>query len=178
MAKFNDYRVPQTSFRYEYDLFRALQDGADFAAGDILKRTNVIDESTQLVSSTICENLDTGTILWSVPTIGTDVEAFDATRESLGSETLAISSSAIGLASIPSGATLAEVHVLDADIVFTLDGTTTPVGGGTPLGYRQGNGQTFELESKDEIDNFDAIRLGSSDARIYVEYYREFFKNA
>ena len=178
MAKFNDYKIAQTSFRYEYDLFRALADGTGFVIGDILKRTQVVNESTQLVSQTIWENLDQGSVLGSAPTIGTDVEALDTSRVSLDSETVVIGASGTSLATIPSGATLAEIHVLDADIVFTLDGTTVPVGGVSPVGYRQGDGQTFELESKDEIDNFNAIRLGASDARIYVQYYREYLKNA
>jgi len=177
MAKFNDYSIQQTTYRYNYDFFRALVTTAEYNEGDILKRTQQINEQTQSVFSTTWENLDSGASVLTLPTIGTDVEALDTSRVHKGSETLTVSSTAIGLASIPSGATLAEVHILDADIVFTLDGATTPVGGSSPVGYRQGDGQTFELESKDEIDNFDSIRLNAGDARIYVEYYREYFKN-
>lgn len=177
MAKINDYRKPPVTYRYTYDYYRALTTTTGFTEGDILKRSQIINEQTNTVTETEWENLDTAVILITAPTIGTDVEALDGSRVSKGSESLPVGSSSTTLAAIPDGANLAEIHVLDADVVFTLDGSTTPVGSPVALGFRAGDGQNFELESRDEIVNFEVVRLATTDARLYVEYYREFDRN-
>lgn len=90
-------------------------------------------------------------------------------REKLGSEVLTVDNTVGGVsfASIPARANHAEIQVLDAGISFTLDGTTAPT---ATLGMKQAADQLFELEGRDELLNFTAIRLSATDARLYIEY--------
>lgn len=96
------------------------------------------------------------------------------------SEVLTVSSSAVPLSS--SVYTLSGVrHSLDqvqyvlitsetADIRYTLDGITTPVGGS--LGHLLLSGNSMVLAGYSAILNFRAIRNASTDATLQVTYER------
>lgn len=180
----NDFQVPSPSFMYESTYYRVLADDAvngEYKKGDILLLSEQVDEATLVPTGVVkWKNVDTSVLITLpfVGVVGTDVEALDNKRVVLSpAEVLTVSSTAVSLAAIPAGANHAEVHVLDAAVIYTYDGATAPVGNGAaaPLGVRQGNGQIFELESADEIANFSVMRLdGATDARIYVEYTCQF----
>lgn len=177
MAIFTAYSPvsSSTSFVYATEFYRVLTAGVGYAEGDILRRKAQINESTGVVTGIEnWYNVDQDAVI-AAPT-GTDIEALDGYREKLASETLVVDATVGGvtLASIPANANHAEFHILDADIVFTIDGATVPVGLPTPLGIRQADRQNVELEGRDELVNFTAIRLDATDARIYVEYSRVF----
>ena len=146
--------------------------GTGFSQGDVIKHIRSFDPNA--IAVTVDEewiNHDTGAVLAGAPTIGdgNEVSAIHGDRVALASEQLTVAAAAIGLAAIPASANHAIVHVWDADISLTLDGATTPT---ATVGTRQADGQTFELESRDEIDNFEAIRLAAVSARLNVQYYR------
>jgi hypothetical protein len=119
--------------------------------------------------------LTQGTTLTVVPNYGVDIiPTENGFRQLIGSEVLTVSSVATGLATIPPGANLAEIHVLDNPVVSRLDGTPPTGNGATPVGRRAEDGAYFELEERDEINNFSVVRLNGnpgSDARLYVEYF-------
>ena len=73
---------------------------------------------------------------------------------------------------VPAGANHAEVQIeflTGASYVrFTTGGTTPNDGAG--IGYKQGDGQVFELESEDEVNNFLLIGAAGVTGLIYVEF--------
>ena len=170
MAIFQSYAIPAASYTYRTLLYRALVDvAANYDAGDIIVRTEQINEATGLATGVETWRNDTqGIALGTAPTVGTDVEALDGLRLKLASETLTVAAAAVPLAAIPAEANHAEVHVWDADISLRLDGSAPT----STVGIRQANGQTFELEGRQELLNFQAIRLAATSARLYVEYSR------
>lgn len=174
MAVFSGYST-NVSYSYRTTLYQALINGVGFTQGDIIRLQEQINDATGLATGIVSwTNVDTGLALAGIPVIGTDVSAWDSKRKKLASETLTVAAVAIAFATVPAGANHAEVHVWDADVSVTLDGATAPT---ATLGIRQADGQTFELEGVDEITNFKAIRLGTTSARLYVEYSREFDYN-
>lgn len=170
MAIFQSYAIPAASYTYRTLLYRALVDvAANYDAGDIIVRTEQINEATGLATGVETWRNDTqGIALGTAPIVGTQVEALDGLRLKLVSETLAVSGTSLALAAIPAEANHAEVHVWDADVSLRLDGSAATA----TVGIRQANGQTFELEGRQELVNFRAIRLAATDARLYVEYSR------
>lgn len=175
MAIFQSYAIPAASYTYRTLLYRALVDvPGSYAAGDIIVRTEQINEATGLATGVETWRNDTqGIALGAAPTVGAQVEALDGLRLKLASETLTVSSTAVALAAIPAEANHAEVHVWDADVSLRLDGSAPT----STVGIRQANGQTFELEGRQELINFQAIRLAATDARLYVEYSRVYGSN-
>jgi len=170
----NDYQKPDVKLVTAIDYFRALKTGKEYEKGQILRRIQCIDPTTGVATATIWSVADdaTGAPLAAAP-VPADVEHLDSKRVKLASETVVVAAAAVGLTPPPE-ANHAEVHVLDADVVFTLDGATAPVGGATPVGIRQADCQVFELEGKDELANFSALQLGTVGARLYVEYSCQF----
>lgn len=85
----------------------------------------------------------------------------------LGYEQLTVSDSAVGLASIPAGASRAIVMVEAEPLRYREDGNdpTSSVGVLCVAATR------FELESRQAILNFLAIRSGATDSVISVNYY-------
>lgn len=174
--KFSDYRLPDTG-RLEYSdkYFIATDNGTDYQVEDIIRERQKVNIATDEIISTAYFNVSTGTELTVVPNIAT-LDPFDGTRKVLTSESLTVTDVAAGFATIPQNATHAELQVYDADIVFTVDGATAPTS--TGLGIRVAEAQALELESRDEILNFSAIRAGNQDAKIYVQYFFDANANA
>jgi len=177
--KINDYNKPIPKYFNKATYYRALEDGAGFSKGDIICRVQQMDEATlQPTGVENWSNVDTGLALAAAPVVGVDVEALDSKRVLLTSETLTTGNAAAGLAAIPANANHAEIQVLDNDVVFTVDGATTPVSNPAPLGVMQADCQIFELESADEIANFNVQNLDAgANARLYVQYYCQFDLN-
>ena len=175
MAIFQSYNIAAPQYQYRTLLYRALVDAVgSYNAGDIIVRTEQINEATGLATGVETWRNDTqGISLGTAPTVGTQIEALDGLRLKLASETLTVAATAIPLAAIPATANHAEVHVWDADVSLRLDGSAPTA----TVGIRQANGQTFELEGRTELVNFQAIRLAATSARLYVEYSRVYGSN-
>lgn len=84
----------------------------------------------------------------------------------LGSERLAVSTTAVGLASIPIGASFAVIRCKTAAVCFTDDGSTTPTSS-VGLELEIGDVLTFDAN----LSQFKAIRRDSADATLVVNYY-------
>lgn len=173
MAIFNPYPIASASYNYVVTLYRALTGGAGYAEGDILRQTVQINNGTGAPTGVESwYNVDQDKALAATP-LGENIEALDFKRIALSAVPLVVSNAAAGvpLPAIPADANYAEIHIWNADIVFTLDGTAPTLAG---VGFRQANGQTFELEAADELSKFLALRLGATDATLWVQYYRVF----
>ena len=81
---------------------------------------------------------------------------------------LAISTSAVSL-TVPVAAMVAEIYVRTASVVFTRDGTTPT----STLGIQADPGDIILLNSRDELDKFQAIRQASTNAALDVEYFTD-----
>ncbi len=172
MATFQSYAIPVITYAYRSTYYQALINGAGFSQGDIIRRQEQINENTGATTGVESWfNVDTNLALAAAPVVGTDVSAYDSKRKKLTAEQLTVGAAATVLATIPADANLAEVHVWEADVSITLDGATAPT---ATVGIRQGNGQTFTLEGRDELTKFKAIRLAKTNARLYIEYSRAF----
>lgn len=173
MAVFNDFPVAAPSFGFVTSYYRALVDGAEYEEGQILRATAQFDTATgQLTGIVTWFNLDAGTAMMAPPANQADVGALDNSRIILGTEALFVTAVADPLGGIPPSANYAEAHVWNADVVVTVDGTTPSAATGN--GFRQANGQMFALESREELEGFQAVRLGAADAKIYLTYFRVF----
>ena len=172
MATFQSYPVPTVTYAYRTTFYQALINGTGFSQGDIIRRQEQINKATGAATgSENWFNVDTNAALAAAPVVGTDVSAMDSKRKKLTAEQLTVGAAAATLAAIPADANMAEIHVWDADVSITLDGATAPT---ATVGIRQGNGQTFTLEGRDELTKFKAIRLATTNARLYIEYSRAF----
>jgi len=78
---------------------------------------------------------------------------------------LSISSSAVSL-TVPAAAMCAEIYVRTASIVFSRSGTDPTA----TQGFQADPGDIILLNSRSELDRFEAIRQGSADATVDVEY--------
>lgn len=87
----------------------------------------------------------------------------------VGHENLAVSTTAVPLASVPAGASRAIVTVEAQPLRYTEDGVTTPTASVGTLCVAE---TRFELESRQAILNFKAIRSGGTDSAISVNYYK------
>lgn len=177
----NDYKKKESSFTYKTTLYRALTDDAngEWSIGDIIKRVVQIDAATLLptgIESITNIDKDLALAVPFVGSIGTDIEALDSKRITLISEMLQVDQTVTGFTTIPTNANHAEVHVLDNDIIFTIDGASSPVGVGAslPIGFRQADTQMFELEGRDELINFSVVKLNTGDARLYIQYFQQY----
>lgn len=171
MAIFNPYPIAAAAYRYVVTFYRAIASGPGYAEGDILRQTVQINEATGVLTGVEAwYNVDQDAALAAAPA-GANIEALDFNRIALLATSLTVSNVAagVGLPAIPADANYAEIHIWNADVVFTLDGTAPTT---TGTGFRQANGQTFELESADEINKFKALRLGGVDSVLWVQYYR------
>lgn len=171
MAVFNPYPIAGVSYRYVVTFYRAVAAGTGYGEGDILRQTAQMNEATGATTGVEAwYNVDQDAALATAPA-GADIEGMDFDRIALSAAGLTVSNAAagVGLPAIPANANYAEIHIWNADVVFTLDGTA-PTTMGT--GFRQANGQTLELESADEINKFKALRLGGVDSVLWVQYYR------
>ena len=90
----------------------------------------------------------------------------------IGHQTLAVSSSAVGL-TVPAPAarsvTYAVIQVTGADIRWRADGTT-PTGASGFMAY---NKKEFILSGVVNLGQFKAIRAAGIDAELNIIYYRE-----
>lgn len=171
MATFSNYNIAPTTYTYVTTYYRALSAGTGYAVGDILRQVTQFNAATGAVTGVATwYNVDQDAAIAAAPA-GADIEALDQNRSVLSSATLPVSNAVagVGFAAVPADANWAEVHVWDADVAITLDGTA-PTATGT--GFRQGDGQTFELQSRAEITGLKAIRLATTDAKLFVTYYR------
>jgi hypothetical protein len=86
---------------------------------------------------------------------------------SCGHDTITVGASSVGLtaANIPATAQSAEIHTA-ADIRIWLDGTLPTAATGMPITA----GETIQLQSRHEIENFRAIAPGSV-STLSVIYY-------
>ena len=78
---------------------------------------------------------------------------------------LSISSTVVTL-TVPNSAMVAEIYVRTASIVFPRSGTDPTA----TAGFQADPGDIILLSSRAELDRFEAIRQGGSDATIDVEY--------
>ena len=94
------------------------------------------------------------------------------TRSSAGGAQfgLSIDNTAAGIAlTVPRTAMCAEIYVRTAAIVFTRDGTAPTA----TLGIQANAGDIIMLNSREELENFRAIRQGGTNATLDVEYFNE-----
>lgn len=84
----------------------------------------------------------------------------------LGCERLAVSTSAVGLASIKPQADHAVIRVKGGAVCFTDDGATTPT---STVGMELEIGDILYFDAN--LNNFKAIRRDSTDATLVVNYY-------
>jgi len=92
-------------------------------------------------------------------------EQIDAIQGSL--EQITVSTVALALPDIPSGAKLAHLSVEGAAIRYTEEGTT-PTGS---VGHFAGDGADFNVLGRNNIERFRMIRDASADATVTVTYY-------
>ena len=171
MAIFSNYSPSATSsvaFDYSQEFYRVITAGTGTAAGDVIRRHAQVNEATGVETGLVnWYNVSQDAVLGTAPTAA-DINALDSYRNKLGSQVLTVDATIGGVSlTVPAGANHAEIHVWDADVVFTLDGATAPT---ATVGIRQADGQLFELEGVSELTNAAFLRLGATDARIYVEY--------
>lgn len=172
-----DFLIDKADKQTVVSRYRCLKDGTGFVKGDILKLVQCIDPTTGTVSSEYWYNEDTNTVVATPPVLPTEAEALDNKRMLLGDESVKFAWKNISTLTIPSGANHAEIHVINGDVLFTVAGTA-PAPGAVPIGYRQRNGATFELESLDELNGFQGTALNDGGAGIfYVTYFCEFDDN-
>ena len=175
LMKTNGYNVPQVANLTRVTLSRALAAGAGYAEGDILSQTEIVNQLTGATIATYWKNEDTETALAAAPVL-TDVESLDSLRIVVGSEILPFAAVAAGLATIPANANIAELHVWGGDIVYNYDGSAP--NDLTSDGYRENDGNTFELEGAQEIANFQVKGILTAVGNIKVTYIKEYYVNA
>ena len=81
---------------------------------------------------------------------------------------LAIADTVVTL-TVPGAAMVAEIYVRTAPIVFTRDGTDPTA----TAGFQANVDDIILLNSRDELDRFEAIRQGATSATIDVEYFTD-----
>lgn len=147
---------------------RAIASGIGYTFGDVLQKFVQFDSVTLIPTGNIqWFNVNTNTFISSP--ISTDITSIDCYREILTSETITVSTVPVGLTTIPATCNYVEMQVQDESIVFTYDGITIP-SSGPDIGVTTQSGSIVQLQSRDAILNFNAIRQTGTDARIYVQY--------
>lgn len=91
----------------------------------------------------------------------------DAERKPEGYRQQAISTTALALTSVPSGATYAIITVSTQGVRYRDDGVVPTASIGMPV---SADGQII-LKSRTQIRNFRVIRSGASDAELNISYY-------
>lgn len=81
---------------------------------------------------------------------------------------LSISTTVVTL-TVPAAAMCGEIYVRTASIVFTRS-TTDPT---ATLGFQADPNDIIMLNSRAELDRFEAIRQGGTDASVDVEYFTD-----
>ena len=91
-------------------------------------------------------------------------------RSSAGGAQFALSiATTVVTLTVPNAAMCAEIYVRTASIVFTRDGTDPTA----TQGIQADVGDIILLNSREELDNFEAIRQGGQSATIDVEYFTD-----
>ena len=85
----------------------------------------------------------------------------------VGFEQLTVSSTAVGLASIPANANKVIATVEDATLRYRDDGTNPT----STVGLKVFTAGTIILNSRDSLDNFKAIRTGGTNSELNISYY-------
>ena len=85
----------------------------------------------------------------------------------VGYELKTIADSAVGFSSIPLNANKAVIVVEDATIRWRIDGTDPDSNTGTKSFVNS----TIVLDSREQINNFKAIRQGTTSAKLSCNYY-------
>ena len=85
----------------------------------------------------------------------------------VGYEHLAVSSTAVGLASVPTNANKAIIVVEDATIRWRTDSVDPD----SSVGTKSYVNTTIVLDGRESVTNFKAIKQGTSDAKLSVNYY-------
>ena len=78
-------------------------------------------------------------------------------------------STAIVTLTVPADAMCAEIYVRTASIVFKRTGTDPSA----TLGFQANPGDIIMLNSRAELDRFEAIRQGATDATLDIEYFTD-----
>lgn len=81
---------------------------------------------------------------------------------------LAVAATVVSL-TVPAGATVAEIYVRTAPLVFTRDGTAPT----STKGIQANVGDLIVLNSRDECVKFKAIEQTSTDSAIDVEFFTD-----
>lgn len=84
-----------------------------------------------------------------------------------GYEQLAVADTAVGLASIPTNADKAVIVVEDATIRWRDDGTAPTA----TVGTKSFVNTTIILDGRQKLEQFEAIRQGSTSANLSINYY-------
>lgn len=92
-------------------------------------------------------------------------ERITATGKPISTETLSVSTTAVRLASIPSGANYALITVEGDSVRYWLDGTAPTVS----EGMKRVDGDTIDLASELDISGFKVISAGTS--TLQVQYF-------
>ena len=95
-----------------------------------------------------------------------NVGTFKTQRKPYGYQQITVSTSAVGL-TVPAGATRAVLGIEAQPLRYRDDGTDPT----TSVGFLVAAGGTMELDSKESLEAFKAIRSSGSDATLNVLYY-------
>lgn len=169
MAIISDFIVPtseslSTVINYYVAKFT---DPGNYNTGDIVKQINKINLIDDTLVSSRLFNVNSGAFIAQDDI--SDLQPIQGDRISLTTEQLTITP-AINFQNIPDLANYAEIHVWDAAIIFTLDGANNP-DASTKMGTRVNAGSNFKLVSREELLNFLASNLTTSQSNIYIQYY-------
>jgi hypothetical protein len=159
-------------YRHELTYFRAIQAGPEFSKDDIITLNERINQSDEKSENVIWKNRTSGFLLSNVPAIGIDVELLENARLKLSSESVKLKvDNPVTLKNIPDAANFAQIHVIGGNVIYTLDGITTPNSGKGLLGIRKKDWDTFELQGRDEVLKFQALPLDdNAHVTLYVEF--------
>ena len=92
------------------------------------------------------------------------------TRSSAGGAQFGLSvSTTVVTLTVPRTAMCAEIYVRTASVVFTRDGTDPTA----TQGIQANSGDIIMLNSREELENFEVIRQGGTNASLDVEYFNE-----
>lgn len=123
------------------------------------------------------QNITQGTVTYYEDGVATTItanEVVDAEVRSIvtGSETISdVTTTATGLSAIPANTYYAYGEVKDGAAIFTRDGTAPDATAGATIGERVNDGGRIELNSLDEINNFQVISLdGITSIDVFFTY--------
>lgn len=182
MAIFQGFTPAAVSFIYNEYKYRAKANGTGFSVEDVIVKKDKVNEATGAVVSSTYFNVTTQTDITTTPPAVTDLHAYDGYRIVLKTEQLGFDETGVfPLLAIPAEADHAEIHVWDVMgdpnnvALITIDGTAPSFG--SHIGFRQSDGQTFELESIDEIKNLQ-VTASLGKMELHVVYFYQAKRNA